>query len=512
MSINPERHWLWAAFSDDSALLYGCLIHMADPWATIAESDKRASINLGEKRIQIIQALLETADAQRIVDELDSQSAINLSRLGGPNLKFGSSRRRLIDGFGRNAQPVTSYATINIPDLTDAEWRLSFDFLKSTLGIDFRRASDRLGAFDVFDKPTNTQGDTLINFIVERGETDIIANYPDSFVLHCPETTTPVARIHLQLEARGDCVFSKLFSLNPGEKLPVKAVCFDYYRMSVFNETGTLVQFDEHSLLLRIGFNMSMLGSARRVDDRLARSAQGLGPALRDQASVVQTRSTSRSMVGVNNVPFDVHQARMRALIKRLAPPNGDDRWFPRGVAHEVNVIGYLNTLLDGARINGGVLVDPFFGVDTLKRVITRIESLEVALTIVTSLGMIDPETNQSNQVLLHELQESLDELRSEKIPNASHRLRVINLVDGTDQAFHDRYLLLKPHEGEIEVYLLSNSLNRSAGKWPFCISKLDSAAAHDAALYINGLMNGRDISGSTLPTVTFQWPSNDKR
>lgn len=512
MSSNTERHWLWAAFSEDSALLYGCLIHMADPWTTIAESDKRASINLGEKRIQIIQALLETADARRIVDELDAQSAIDLSGLGGPSLKFGSSRRRLIDGFGRNAQPVTTYASMNILDLTDAEWRLSFDFLKLTLGIDFRRGSDRLYAFDVFDKPANTSGEAPINFIVERDETGEFKDYPDSFVLRCRQTTVSLVRIHLQLEASGDRVFSRLFSLNPGEKLPVKAVCFDHYRMSVFDEAGELVQFEEHPLFLRVGINMSMLGSARRVVDRLARSAQGLSPALRNQASVVQTRSTSRSLVGVNNVPFDVHQTRMRALIKRLTPPVGDDRWFPRGVAHEVNVIGCLNTLLDGARVNGGVLVDPFFGVDTLKRVITRIESLDVALTIVTSLGMIDPETNQSNQGLLHELQEGLDELRSETIPNASHRLRVINLIDGIDQAFHDRYLLLKPHEGEKEVYLLSNSLNRSAGKWPFCISKLDSAAAHDAALYIDGLMNGRDISGSTLPTVTFQWPSNDKR
>ena len=113
---------------------------------------------------------------------------------------------------------------------------------------------------------------------------------------------------------------------------------------------------------------------------------------------------------------------------------------------------------------------------------------------------MIFSDLNRSSRThsLLNELQTVLRDLRSDGIPNAARRLTVLNLVDGPRQAFHDRYLLLTPHEGEREVYLLSNSLNRMAGKWPFCISRLEGAAARDAALYIDGLTKGRDISGST--------------
>ncbi|MFE1602307.1 VPA1262 family N-terminal domain-containing protein [Methylobacterium sp. ID0610] len=512
MPDTVDRHWLWAAFSEDSALLYGCLIHKADPWAAIAESDKLSSTSLGEQRIQIVQNLVNTAKSQQIIDALGGQSVIDLTDMGGPTFKFGSSRRRLLDGFGRTAQSSTTYASLRIPELSDAEWRTAFDFLKSTIGIDFRRASDRIGAFDIFDSPKIESSEMLIDLDIDRENNLEATNYPDSVIIRHRRIGSSAVNVQLQLKLSGDWVFSRLFVLSPGQELRFKAVPFDHYCMSVFDEAGSLAQFEEHSLFLRAGLNMSMLASVREVDDRLARSAQGLSSPLRDRASVVQTRSTRRSLIGVNNVPFDVYQAQMRALIKRLVPPIGSDRWFPRGVAHEVNVISYLNTLLDGARVNAGVLVDPFFGVDTLKRVIARLESVDVALTVVTSLRGIDPETNQQNEDLISKLRQALDELRSDRVPNASHRLQVINLVDGSDQAFHDRYLLLNPHEGEKEVYLLSNSLNRSAGVWPFCISKLDPAAAHDAALYIDGLTHGRDISSSTQPTITFQWPSNDKR
>ncbi|WP_272872373.1 VPA1262 family N-terminal domain-containing protein [Agrobacterium tumefaciens] len=305
--------------------------------------------------------------------------------------------------------------------------------------------------------------------------------------------------VHVELELGAELVFSKLTALRPAVSETVTAVPFDHYKISVFDPSGMLIQFEEHSLLLRIGLNMSAMGPTLAINDPLTRSAQGLGSELQDRASKVRTRSTNRSMIGAeNDTAFEIHRTTMRALTHRLVPPSGSDRWFQRGISEEVGVIAHFNSLLDGARVSAGTIVDPYFGIDTLKRVILRLESLDIDLTVVTSLLTSDPETNEPNPDLLNELQTVLRDLRSDGIPNAARRLTVLNLVDGPRQAFHDRYLLLTPHEGEREVYLLSNSLNRMAGKWPFCISRLEGAAARDAALYIDGLTKGRDISGST--------------
>jgi hypothetical protein len=47
-----------------------------------------------------------------------------------------------------------------------------------------------------------------------------------------------------------------------------------------------------------------------------------------------------------------------------------------------------------------------------------------------------------------------------------------VNRGDSAKQASHDRYLWTEP-EGAPTVYLLSSSLSKAAGDWPFAISEL---------------------------------------
>lgn len=135
-----------------------------------------------------------------------------------------------------------------------------------------------------------------------------------------------------------------------------------------------------------------------------------------------------------------------------------------------------------------------------------RLASRDVALTIVTSWVKVNPDTGTDLEIgtdKTAELANALVQLR----PFISIQLRVVNLADGNEPAFHDRYLLLYPHEGEPKVYLLSNSSNRIAGKWPFCMSVLADDIRPEVQAYIEGLAEGRDITGCTSPQITFSWP-----
>ncbi|PRX08556.1 VPA1262 family N-terminal domain-containing protein [Martelella mediterranea] len=503
-----RRHWLWLAFCNEK-LLYGCLVHGAGPEASIPESEQRKLASFNGTEAEILQALLDDDEAKLIAEAVRAQSILDLTRHGGPSIALSGSRHRLIDGFGRRARPTGTYVSAEQATLSDNGWHQVLKFLKDSIGVDFRVASDRLGAFDIYDAPDADDGDPAVEFGVERADPMQKLSCPEEFTLSANGTIADACSVHVELQLGGEPVFSRLIALRPAASRTVTAVPFDHYRMSVFDPSGLLIQFEEHSLLLRVGLNMSAMGPTLTINDPLARSAQGLGTELQDRASKVRTRSTSRSLIGVQeDAAFEIHRTTMRALMHRLVPPSGSDRWFQRGIADEVGVIAHFNSLLDGARVSAGTIVDPYFGIDTLKRVISRLESLDVDLTVVTSLRETDPETNDQKLDLLDELETVLRDLRSDGIPNVARRLRVLNLVDGPRQAFHDRYLLLTPHEGEREVYLLSNSLNRMAGSWPFCMSRLVGAAAREAARYVDALANGQDISGSAQPTTTFQWPS----
>ena len=154
------------------------------------------------------------------------------------------------------------------------------------------------------------------------------------------------------------------------------------------------------------------------------------------------------------------------------------------------------------------MLVDPWFGAEALRGLVLRIGSQDIHLTIVTSWTRRDPDTGafldiEGNPTV--DLEEALTQIETFLNP----RLTVINLADGTDQAFHDRYLLLYPHEGGSKVYLLSNRLNHAAGNWPFCMSLLaarcrpEGAALHRGSLRRPGYCPGKSL------TITFKWPND---
>jgi hypothetical protein len=78
---------------------------------------------------------------------------------------------------------------------------------------------------------------------------------------------------------------------------------------------------------------------------------------------------------------------------------------------------------------------------------------------------------------------------------------------DCTKQAFHDRYLCTLDQERTPRAYLLSNSLNKAAGDWPFCICELDRANSYQIHSYIQALLQGRDRNRSVEVTVIWQTP-----
>jgi hypothetical protein len=93
--------------------------------------------------------------------------------------------------------------------------------------------------------------------------------------------------------------------------------------------------------------------------------------------------------------------------------------------------------------------------------------------------------------------------------PFLNPRIALINLADGNGQAFHDRYLLIYPHDGPSKAFLLSNSLNKVAGDWPFSMSLLAADVGREVRRYIEGLCRGQDVARGKRLTITFKWPAD---
>jgi len=316
---------------------------------------------------------------------------------------------------------------------------------------------------------------------------------------------------HVVSQVHGDVLLDRLITLEPGQLRSPPLECtepIDELHFRLFRDDGAVLIHHEHSTFLR-SVNVALASRSREliIEDKLSARAKQKEDMLGEKASRVRAHTSHRVHVSMgSNGSWRPFSKRMAQIAATRMPRRSDDRWFPKRIEAEVGVIEHFNRLLHGGRVRGGVLVDPWFGAEALRRLAVRLESQDIHLTIVTSWTQIDPDTGLE----LDPARPPTDELA--RIlkgvgPYINPRLTVINLVDGSKQAFHDRYLLLYPHDGPDKVFLLSNSVNKMAGNWPFCMSLLAPDVGRQAQLYIEGLCRGEDITRSTSPTINFKWP-----
>jgi hypothetical protein len=263
--------------------------------------------------------------------------------------------------------------------------------------------------------------------------------------------------------------------------------------VSVFDDhTGELIDQENQNFTQQIGVNLIgqgvkdilpiPFGAARAVGDLVARP--------RINTSVFSIDGHGRSG------GFDAMRDNAAAF-DALAGAGGwrsECRFFPAGVDAQVDVIRWIKTKMESPNVREAFLIDPFLGADALRRVVVRQGNESVKLTILVSPGNIAPDaattdvtTSPGQHVddLVETARSLADELCGEI--EIFHVQRGV----GTRQAFHDRYLGLVQRDGTVRVYLLSNSLNRAAGVWPFAFAELDTPTAWQIAAYVTDLRKG---------------------
>jgi hypothetical protein len=190
---------------------------------------------------------------------------------------------------------------------------------------------------------------------------------------------------------------------------------------------------------------------------------------------------------------------------------SGESVWFERGGEGQIEVVRWIKKRIEKPGIAKAYLVDPYLGSNALQRVIARQGNEKISLTIVVSPGGIDPDApeldTKATDDYLHKLVAAADEW-SERLCG---QISIINIQrgEGTKPAFHDRYFCLVDDQGVPSVFLLSNSLSKAAGEWPFAISELDCLRSWDVYHYILALIEGTKSGRDLRPITIWQRESS---
>ncbi|MCK5199674.1 MAG: hypothetical protein KAR21_15045, partial [Spirochaetales bacterium] len=193
---------------------------------------------------------------------------------------------------------------------------------------------------------------------------------------------------------------------------------------------------------------------------------------------------------GYKEDPWNTSSCDIRTLIvDEIMHKDLNSWWFPTGALEETECFLFLKQLLGKTNNRRVIIADPYFSSLSLASFFPVLKNLQAEYTVLTGLFGRDPDTNQESDVETEKKKfVQLCEKNSGFLPA---KLTIINAAKSQKPLFHDRYILIYNTEGRLDVYTLSNSLNRAAGLYPMCITKLEPGTAEHVSEYVKNLLNG---------------------
>jgi hypothetical protein len=320
-------------------------------------------------------------------------------------------------------------------------------------------------------------------------------------------------RLHVALSNYDELIEERLLEIAGGsaELVIETAIHVTDVDLSVFHPDGQLA--DRISGTFAQGFEFGLTAIGRQ--DALPKVFEG-APESADLSNRprVSTVAFSGPSVGDRSGGLDalrqnVINAEMLIGANTWKPEN---RWFRSSGEHQVEVIRWIKAKLEQPGVVSAFLVDPYLGSEAFRRIIIRQGNETISLAVFVSPGGADPDADTVDTPAAARHLDKLVATAEEFSKQLCGRISVYHVKrgEGGKQAFHDRYLCTLDQKGVPRVYLLSNSLSKAAGDWPFAISELDRISSWRVHSYIRALMDGEDRDRAVSTTLIWKTPEPD--
>lgn len=446
-----------------------------------------------------------------------AKSHIDFSRVGWSKSqveKIEHIRTVFQSCLGHDRTKATLYYTLPEPTALakdEKDLKQILIILEAQSRLPFTKShAARLGNFEIFDLPPWLEKPAPVTISQIKGD-----NHRDALpileICRSEDFSKKLHTAHVIARTRDEVFLDKLIQLQPKTcrneiSVPERPLNIELWLFEDSHEGP--VYYEKTTFLNQITFNTGMLGPTVEIQDEFSKRAKS--QSLKGLEKLTKTTKATYQKSSVGGYSKNTWQSfadQMNLFCAQNVAVENDDQWFDQGLAGEADVITHMRSRMDNGNVVKAVLVDPWFGSESVARLLSRLGATNFQLTIITSWTRTNPDDNQKVSSFdnpTSSLEEALNKVQKFLNPNTT----VINLVSNGKQAFHDRYLLLYPDEGVPKVFLLSNSINKMAENWPFVMSLISPPTATKVRDYIEGLCQGKDLARTKQLTETFRWPN----
>ena len=265
-------------------------------------------------------------------------------------------------------------------------------------------------------------------------------------------------------------------------------------KLEAFNPNGSMAQRTIAKFTQGFNFGIVARGRADLLPAVFAGAPKS--PDLEERARL-STVAVKGPAAGPRSGAFDTLRHNEERIDAIVGPRRwtGECVWLQRGNDSQIGAIRWIKDKLEKPGLSHAYLVDPFLGSDALQRVIARQGNENINLTILVSPGRVNPDADAPDTEAVDDHLSKLVAVANAWSDRLCGNIRIVHLKRGevARQAFHDRYLCLVDQSGIPTVYMLSNSLSKAGGDWPFAISEFNRIESWQAYNYIQGLLRGTD-------------------
>lgn len=185
-------------------------------------------------------------------------------------------------------------------------------------------------------------------------------------------------------------------------------------------------------------------------------------------------------------------------FIKVNFPKKSDARFFRKGWQDENRFVKWLQEIVGKYRTNKVVLIDPYFDAEAVTKFLGLSNYDDVTYEVITDIAI---EKSRGDEIT-----KACTKIKS-ILPSDINIYGLSRIGGGSNQIFHDRFLILFGEEQIPNVYMLSNSISGVAKKFPSVVVPVPKDVGNELVEYYLQLISGE--GEHELPEINTEilWP-----
>lgn len=185
-------------------------------------------------------------------------------------------------------------------------------------------------------------------------------------------------------------------------------------------------------------------------------------------------------------------------FIKMSFPQKSNASFFEKGWQDENRFVKWLQEVVGKYKTHRVILIDPYFDAEAVSKFLGLANYNDLTYEVITDIGLEESKGN--------EITEACIKIKA-ILPGSVNIYGLARVNGGSEQIFHDRFMILLGEGQTPSVYMLSNSISGVAKRFPSVVIPVPNDVGNELVEYYLQLTSGKGKYDIPEVNVTTLWP-----